>query len=60
MGLSEADTRAKLIDPALHSVGWTEDMIKREETAGTIQVIDTKNLSREQDQYNGITFSLGQ
>lgn len=31
--LNEADTRAKLIDPALHLRGWTEDLIKREETA---------------------------
>lgn len=34
MSLSEADTRAKLIDPALHNRGWTEDLIRREETAG--------------------------
>ncbi len=33
---SEADTRAKLITPALHERGWTEDMIRREETAGAI------------------------
>lgn len=32
MNLSEADTRAKLIDPALHRRGWTEDLIRREET----------------------------
>lgn len=32
MGLGEADTRAKLIDPALHARGWTEDLIRREET----------------------------
>ncbi len=32
----EADTRAKLIDPALHACGWTEDLIRREETAGSI------------------------
>jgi len=31
--LSEAGTRAKLIDPVLHSIGWTEDHIHREETA---------------------------
>ena len=30
--LSESDTRAKLIDPALHMRGWTEDLIRREET----------------------------
>ena len=40
MTLSEADTRAKLIDPALHGRGWTEDLIKREETAGAIDVRD--------------------
>ena len=39
MGLSESDTRAKLIDPAIHARGWTEDLIRREETAGTIQII---------------------
>ena len=42
MGLSESDTRAKLIDPGLHTRGWTEDLIRREETAGAIQVIDGK------------------
>lgn len=31
MGLGEADTRAKLIDPAIHARGWTEDLIRREE-----------------------------
>lgn len=29
--LNEADTRAKLVDPAIHKYGWTEDHIKREE-----------------------------
>jgi type I restriction enzyme R subunit len=42
MGLSEADTRAKLIYPALHARGWTEDLIRREETAGAIEVIEGK------------------
>ena len=42
MGLSESDTRAKLIDPAIHARGWTEDLIRREETAGAIQIIDGK------------------
>ncbi len=36
----EADTRAKLIDPALHGRGWTEDHIRREETAGGIEIIE--------------------
>jgi hypothetical protein len=26
MGLSEADTRAKLIDPGLHARGWKENL----------------------------------
>ena len=39
MALNEADTRAKLIDPALYSRGWTENLIKREETAGAIEII---------------------
>ncbi len=30
--LSEADTRAKRIDPAIHKRGWGEDLIRREET----------------------------
>ena len=39
MPLNEADTRAKLIDPALHARGWTEDQIKREETAGAVEIV---------------------
>jgi len=42
----EADTRAKLIDPALHSRGWTEDLIRREETAGAIEIIEGKPRKR--------------
>jgi type I restriction enzyme R subunit len=38
MPLSESDTRAKLIDPVIHQRGWTEDLIRREETAGAIEV----------------------
>lgn len=36
MPLTEADTRAKLIDPAIHARGWTEVLIRREETAGAV------------------------
>jgi type I restriction enzyme R subunit len=46
MGLGEADTRAKLIDPALHARGWTEDLIRREETAGAIEVIEGRPRRR--------------
>ena len=42
MGYGESDTRAKLIDPAIHTCGWTEDLIRREETAGAIEIIDGK------------------
>jgi type I restriction enzyme R subunit len=47
MSLSEADTRAKLIDPALHQRGWTEDLISREETECGIDVIDGKPRRKE-------------
>ncbi len=44
--LNEADTRAKLIDPAIHKRGWTEDLIRREETAGTVEIINGKPRRR--------------
>ena len=40
MPYNEADTRAKLVDTALHSSGWTEDLIKREESAGAIEIVN--------------------
>jgi type I restriction enzyme R subunit len=46
MGLGEADTRAKLIDPAIHARGWTEDLIRREEAAPGIDVIDGRPRRR--------------
>lgn len=46
MNLNEADTRAKLIDPAIHARGWTEELIRREETAGAIEIIDGKPRKR--------------
>lgn len=39
MTLSEADTRAKLIDPAIHARGWTEDLICRETTLGAVEIV---------------------
>ncbi|MEK7142903.1 MAG: DEAD/DEAH box helicase family protein, partial [Patescibacteria group bacterium] len=41
--LKESDTRSKLIDPLLYSVGWEEDLISREYpvSAGRIEVIGT-------------------
>ena len=46
MALNEADTRAKLVDPAIHARGWTEELIKREVTAGAIDVIDGRPRRR--------------
>ena len=45
-GFNEADTRAKLIDPAIHGRGWTEDLIRREETAGAVEIINGKARRR--------------
>lgn len=36
--MNESDTRAKLIDPAIHAKGWTEDLIRRKETAGAVEL----------------------
>ena len=46
MGYNEADTRAKLIDPAIHARGWTEDLIRREESARTVEIINGKPKRR--------------
>src|SRR5437762_4207681 len=46
MTYNEADTRAKLIDPAIHKRGWTEDLIRREETAGAIEILGGKGRRR--------------
>ncbi len=46
MPLNESDTRAKLIDPAIHGCGWTEDLIRREQTAGAIEIIAGKARKR--------------
>lgn len=45
-GFNEADTRAKRIDPAIHKRGWTEDLIRREESAGTVEIINGKARRR--------------
>ncbi|MBC1240001.1 DEAD/DEAH box helicase family protein [Nostoc sp. 2RC] len=37
---NEADTIAKLINPALYEKGWTENFIKREVTAGVIEIVN--------------------
>lgn len=47
MPLNEADTRAKLIDPALHHRGWTEDLIRREETDRGIDIVGGQPRRRQ-------------
>ncbi|MFM7407745.1 MAG: DEAD/DEAH box helicase family protein [Cuspidothrix sp.] len=37
---NEPETIAKLINPALYRIGWTEDFIKREMTAGAIVIVN--------------------
>jgi hypothetical protein len=39
MSYNEADTRAKLIDPAIHKRSWSEEFICREVTAGAVEVV---------------------
>ena len=49
MPFNEADTRAKLIDPALHDAGWSEDWIRREQTPGPVirlGATDTRGAGR--------------
>ena len=35
-----------MIDPAIHRQGWAEDLIRREETAGTVEIINGKARRR--------------
>jgi type I site-specific restriction endonuclease len=46
MPLSEADTHANLVNPALYARGWTEDHIKREETTGAAELVAGKARRR--------------
>lgn len=42
MGLSESDTRVKLIDPKLKKSGWDESKILREYAITDGKIIDSK------------------
>jgi type I restriction enzyme, R subunit len=46
VAFGESDTRSKLIDPAIYARGWTEDQIRREETAGTVEIHDGRARRR--------------
>jgi len=52
MGMSEADTRVKLIDPRLHDAGWTETLLQREfpYKRGRIRLIG-EHTTRDAPQY---------
>jgi type I restriction enzyme R subunit len=52
VGLGEADTRAKPIGPALHARGWTEDLIRREETAGSVESMGGQPRKCSRDRVN--------
>jgi type I restriction enzyme R subunit len=45
--LNEAETRIKLINPALYRRGWTEDLIRQEETAGRVDIVNGIPQRRE-------------
>lgn len=47
MPYTEADTRAKLIDPALKGCGWTEDHIRREITQPKVVLDDAGGAARK-------------
>ncbi len=36
----EQQGRIALVDPALHAAGWTEELIRREETPGAVEIVD--------------------
>ena len=44
---NESETRRDLIDPALLQNGWNDALIKREETAPTVDIIDGKAVRRK-------------
>ena len=46
MSLDEAATRIQLIDPILHALGWTEDLVRREKTPGGTDIIDGRPVKR--------------
>src|SRR5438045_525398 len=59
MSLSEADTHAKLVNPAIYARGWTEEHLKREETTGAVEIIAGKARRRSRARYEkAMGFSL--
>lgn len=56
MSHNESDTRSNLIDPAINARGWTEDHIKGEESAGTIEILagKAKRNAKGKVDYSGV------
>ena len=52
MPYGEADTRARLIDQAIHARGWTEDLIRRDETAGALEDIHGRRRKRAKGRFD--------
>lgn len=46
MGMLEADMRAKLNDSAIPACGWTDNMVKREGSAGAVKIISGMTRQR--------------
>ena len=47
---SEADTRAKFIDSASRAQSWIEELVRHEETTGTVEIIGGKARWRSRGQ----------
>jgi hypothetical protein len=46
MPRNEHLTRVELIDPALHDLGWTGELLREEKTPGGSDVIDGRPVKR--------------
>jgi type I restriction enzyme R subunit len=53
MSLSEADTHAKFVNPAIDKRSWTEDPLKREETTGAVEISAGKARRRARGRTDG-------
>jgi len=55
MSLSEADTKAKLIDPALHQCGWKTNRIVQACDLVGIKVLDHIIIGKNKEDYFSFT-----
>lgn len=56
MPLHEAETRTKLTDPAIHAPGRMENLIRREESAGAVEIKEGKPYKESKGQ---VDYTLG-